>query len=164
MAADAIQVYRNASITAVNESDLEASQRSAADQERALQLITSALTCNEMRRSKSKVRSYLRRCREVISGHHHQNYLENATGDRGLCPIATHEPVQQQVLGDARQEDEAVAMPIDKEGETETREQQQIVQLDGVVQVSHKLSSCCDLPVPRRLLLNRNLKAKDVPD
>lgn len=53
------------------------------------------LTRNETRRSKSKVRSYLRRCKEAITGHHHPQHNQEIT-DHGLCSIASsHEPVTQ---------------------------------------------------------------------
>lgn len=53
------------------------------------------LTRNETRRSKSKVRSYLRRCKEAITGHHQPQHNQEIT-DHGLCSIASsHEPVTQ---------------------------------------------------------------------
>lgn len=97
----------------VNESEQSSQRTVIVDMERAMakrmDLERAPLTRNETRRSKSKVRSYLRRCKEVITGHHHNQaniggkmpMADVCGGDDGPLPSATriislpHEPVSQ---------------------------------------------------------------------
>ena len=107
--ATALEVYRT-SIAPRIESEAESWRTTTTSNslvvgdelERVISMATVDLTRHETRRSKSKVRSYLRRCKEVITGHHNhhhqqQPHLETPDCGGASCSIiaSSHEPVVQ---------------------------------------------------------------------
>lgn len=100
---------------------------------RRIDLERAPLTRNETRRSKSKVRSYLRRCKEVITGHHHHHQQQSQSqedscklsvtdGDHVLRSISSsHEPVIQrssssQFNGNSNSIEVVVVGGVDRDG------------------------------------------------
>lgn len=97
-----------------------------------------SMTRNETRRSKSKVRSYLRRCKEVITGHHfhqQQQSQQNQQQEDGKLPMtdehalrsisSSHEPViQRPSRGESDQEDCRVAVVAVPERDEEEEDEE----------------------------------------
>lgn len=154
-----LQVYRNG-IGPRIESDHESQRTVSEDQlerviamERALpqplsssSSSSSSLTRNETRRSKSKVRSYLRRCKEVITGHHHSHNQEGI--DHSLSSIASsHEPVIQRqaaVRPQHQHNDSPFQVIVHHEGEEEEQKEGQAPPPQKCQVLASVITSSCD--------------------